>query len=556
MKLASNPAFVLGPLLNNNPVQSAPRDFRRQIIKEAARHGPRWKMESKNTSTNRVAVIGAGWAGLGAAHHLVQQFGTEITLIDAAPSVGGLVAGWKTANGQDVEVGIHGMWRPYYNLFHLVKRELKLDPFTDWTKSSQRSPKGKVVESPIFNDLPRLPTPLGTFVYTKFLDLPLADRLSALPLLEAVIEWDNSDEVWRKFDKMTAKELFKLYGCTERVYKEAFEPMLLVGLFAPGEQCSAAGALGMLYFFILAHQADFDVVWPRGTVGTKIFAPLVDRIRFHGGNIRTSTRLKDVVIDNNKITKIVTTKDGSESVLAVDAVVFAVGISGLQGILRNSKTLASRKDFRNTNNLSSIDVMAVRLYFNRKIRIEFDSNACFGFDETTGWTYFNLNAIHDEFKDAEKTVIEADFYHSNQLMPMEDTEIVEEVRRRLCVAERTFKGAEVEDYVVVRVPRGVTHFRPGSYQDFMNVRTSIDNVFMSGDWIRTSHGSFSQEKALVTGYEAANATLEYFGYEKSAQKTIIPVEEDEPHIIVARRVYKALERIRRQFNPFSGLFIV
>lgn len=32
-----------------------------------------------------------------------------------------------------------------------------------------------------------------------------------------------------------------------------------------GEQCSAAAALGMLKFFLLNHQADFDVKWPRGT---------------------------------------------------------------------------------------------------------------------------------------------------------------------------------------------------------------------------------------------------------------------------------------------------
>ncbi|CAN0459317.1 unnamed protein product, partial [Ascophyllum nodosum] len=67
------------------------------------------------------------------------------------------------------------------------------------------------------------------------------------------------------YDKYTARELFRMMGCSERLYREAFEPMLLVGLFAPGEQCSAAGALGMLYFFILAHQADFDVKWCRGT---------------------------------------------------------------------------------------------------------------------------------------------------------------------------------------------------------------------------------------------------------------------------------------------------
>lgn len=408
-----------------------------------------------------VAVVGAGWAGLGAAYHLSQQPNLSVTLIDAAPSVGGLVSGWRTAKGQDVEVGIHGMWRPYFNLFHLVLDDLKLDPFTDWTRSSQRSPKGKVVESPIFNDLPRLPTPLGTFVYTRFLDLPLVDRLSALPLLDAVVQWDNSDRVWRKFDKMSAKELFNFYGCSERVYKEAFEPMLLVGLFAPGEQCSAAGALGMLYYFILAHQGDFDVVWPRGTVGNLIFAPLVDRIQQQGGVVRTGTRLVDVKVDDNdKVTHIVTSPTnntaGAESTQEVDAVVFSVGISGLQAIVRNCNALSARREFANVSNLGAVDVMAVRLYFDRKVRIEFDSNACFGFDDSTGWTYFNLNAMHDEFQPADKTVIEADFYHSNQLMPMADELVVEEVVRRLCVAEGTFKGAVVEDYVVVRVPRGVT----------------------------------------------------------------------------------------------------
>lgn len=405
----------------------------------------------------QVAIIGAGWAGLGAAYHLSQQPNLDVILMDAAPSVGGLVAGWRTAKGQDVEVGVHGMWRPYFNLFQLVQNDLGLRPFTDWTRSSQRSPKGKVVESPIFNDLPRLPTPLGTFFYTRFLDLPLVDRLSALPLIQAVIQWDNSPEAWQKFDKMSAKELFMKYGCSQRVYKEAFEPMLLVGLFAPGEQCSAAGALGMLYYFILAHQSDFDVVWPRGTVGKLIFGPLVERIKQNGGTVRTNTRLVDVELNNSSVSKIVTSNpDGNESTESVDALIFSVGISGLQNVVRKSKTLAARQEFRNVTNLSAIDVMAVRLYFDRKIRIEFDCNACFGFDETTGWTYFNLNAIHDEFRDSEKTVVEADFYHSNQFMPMSDDLIVEEVFRRLTVAEGTFKGATVEDYVVVRMPRGVT----------------------------------------------------------------------------------------------------
>jgi len=74
--------------------------------------------------------------------------------------------------------------------------------------------------------------------------------------------------------------------------------------------------------------------------------------------------------------------------------------------------------------------------------------------------------------------------------------------------------------------------------------------------IKTDHGSFSQEKALVTGYEAANATLDYLGFGEESHVDIIPVEEDEPHIVIARKAYKAAERLRNTVNPFADFFMV
>jgi uncharacterized protein with NAD-binding domain and iron-sulfur cluster len=53
---------------------------------------------------------------------------------------------------------------------------------------------------------------------------------------------------------VTARELFKMYGCSQRLYKEVFEPAIQAALFAPGEQCSAAATLGMLYYYMLSHQ--------------------------------------------------------------------------------------------------------------------------------------------------------------------------------------------------------------------------------------------------------------------------------------------------------------
>ncbi|MEO1510136.1 MAG: FAD-dependent oxidoreductase, partial [Cyanobacteria bacterium J06633_23] len=360
----------------------------------------------------KVIVVGAGWAGLGATYQLAKQ-GYEVTLLEAGPQPGGLVAGWETPGGRSVEAGIHGFWYPYNNIFSLVD-ELGIQPFTPYTRSSQYSPAGLEVESPLFQAMPYLPSPLGTFIYTQFKRLPLADRLSALPLLYAVVDFDNSDDAWKRYDGMSARELFKQYGVSERLYRDAFEPMLLVGLFAPGEQCSAAAAIGMLYYFILAHQPDFDVRWCRGTVGEMIFRPWVERIETLGGKVLANKRVSDVQVEDNCVTGVVCSGVGGDETFAADAVIFSVGITGMKKIVAGSDSLRDRTEFRDLQNLGGVDVLATRLWFDRKVDVPLPSNACFGFHQTTGWTFFDLNALHDEYKNEPGSVVEVDYYHANQ----------------------------------------------------------------------------------------------------------------------------------------------
>nr|CAB3485409.1 unnamed protein product [Digitaria exilis] len=120
----------------------------------------------------KVAVAGAGWAGLAAAHHLVKQ-GYDVTLLAAD-------------SGPTEEVGLRGFWYPYRNIFALVD-ELGISPFTDWNKAAYYSPEG-----------------------LSFPNLPLVDRFTSIPVIAAVIDFDNTDTAWRKYDAMTARELFKM----------------------------------------------------------------------------------------------------------------------------------------------------------------------------------------------------------------------------------------------------------------------------------------------------------------------------------------------------------
>ena len=70
---------------------------------------------------------------------------------------------------------------------------------------------------------------------------------------------------------------------------------------------------------------------------------------------------------------------------------------------------------------------------------------------------------------------------------------------------------------------------------------------MSGDWIVTRHGSWSQEKAYVTGLEAANRVVDLLGMGTAA--SITPIVPDEPHIQAARAVNNTVRQLVNQVVP-------
>jgi len=181
----------------------------------------------------------------------------DITLVDASPRVGGLVRdGFTTINNTTnakAEAGQHGFWDNYYNIFNFLENESPTisnidDVLTGYAKQGQFSPQGLEAVWPVYRDMkPQLPTGLAQFAYTKFINLSILDRASAAPLVLAFSEFDDSKEAWEMYDQISFRDLCIKLGVSKRCYEEAFEPMILTGLFAPGAECSAAAALGKSY---------------------------------------------------------------------------------------------------------------------------------------------------------------------------------------------------------------------------------------------------------------------------------------------------------------------
>ena len=139
-------------------------------------------------------------------------------------------------------------------------------------------------------------------------------------------------------------------------------------------------------------------------------------------------------------------------------------------------------------------------------------------------------------------MIASDFYHSNSIMHLPDDEIVAKVKANLDRCEPDFKVASVTDSAVLKFPKAVTHFSPGSFKNRPFQATSVPNLFMAGDWVKgVDHGAngLSQERAYVTGLIAANLVCGHLG--QGSQIPVRQVEPDEPHIRIGRQAVKTVK---------------
>lgn len=510
----------------------------------------------------QVLIVGAGWGGLSAAHALSKNSEVAVTVIEASPRVGGLVRdGFTSVSGQrPAEAGQHGFWENYHNVYRLLREDLTAHctdftmdaALTDYAEQGQYSPRGLEAVWPVYQrQAVTLPTGLAQALYTRFDKLPLTDLATAAPLVLAFSEFDDSPEAWARYDDTSFRDLCVKLGVSKRCYEEAFEPMILTGLFAPGRECSAAAALGMAYFFVLKDQKSFDVRWCKGNIGRVIFDPWVKLMETNGVTFQTNTRVVGFELnEDGKSLSGLTIKnndddDDTTSQITADTVVLAVGAEALNAFVRFSPTtLGQYAEFRRFANLRGTSVLATRIFLDRTLTVPFSANACWGFDEGVGMTVFDISTLHggdaDTTAGAPGSVLEVDYYHAQSLLVLDDDAVVAKVKADLdTVLGAACRTAAVVDAAVVRLPRAVNWYYPGSYKDMPDLRSeSLHNLFFVGDIVRSRHGSWSQEKAFVTGMEAANVITG-----RPVDEGIVPLAPDEPHVAFGRNAVSAAKRL-------------
>lgn len=567
----------------------------------------------------RVVVIGGGWAGFTAADEVAATagvavdaaHGVDVLLVDAAAAPGGLAASWTEAAAggaepppptappprRTVEAGIHGYWRAYANALALIRDRLRIPDgalFTPYTPSVLHTwapggnPPGTpsvTVTSPVFGDLPRLPTPLATAVRATYTagKLGPAARASAVGLLPAWADFGDGAAAagapvtasgWARWDRRSARSLCADAGVAADLYDHFLLPLLLVLPMGPGERVSAAAALSCFSYFALRAQGDFDVRWLRGGAGALLFAPWRRRLE---RTLRVETRFGD----RGRVVRVaphpaggvaVTLTDGPPggdgaataaaassppptTTVRADAVIFAVGIAGMQALVRASPWLGADAQFRRFASLTAVSVLAVRLWFSVPVALPGGPvHVCGGGAvaglEDVGWTLYDLVRLQDEYAGSAGGVVEADFYHAAPLLSLPDGPLVDLVLAAMAALTGgpALPASAVAGVSITRLPAAVSLFSPGSFAALPDGVTAaaLPGVYLAGDWVdRAGHPSWSQEKACVTGLAAAAAAVQgpALGLPRAAAAAaaaratpVIPVPPAEPHVAAAQGV--------------------
>eukprot|EP00808_Paulinella_micropora_P018218 g1949.t1 len=548
-----------------------------------------------------VAVIGAGWGGWGAAKTLLEM-GVSVTLLDAGPDPTGEHP-MTTKTGKRVEAGIKGFWKDYPNIEALVSflglREE--DVFTPCTNSSFYSPFGLEATAPIFANTPRLPSPLGQVVASVklFERLPIADRVTFLSMLQAFLDFDRDEATFNKYDRMSAHELFHSYGVSKRLVDDFLKPTLLVGLFKPPEELSAAVTLELLYFYSFAHQDSFDVKWiKKGSIAESIIFPLAERMRAdHPGafTVHGSARVTAIDIANNvggpaRVTHVQWQQHSpngqvTNQKIAVDGAVLAVGSKGLKNILQGSPELAAAsEELSRAASLGNVDCISVRLWLDRTVPTRSPANVFSRFKELrgAGGTFFMLDQLQSDQdvlwggayqgvddkivlgrKPKRGSVVACDFYNSGALMSLSDDALVEILMEKLLPsAVPAFAEAKLVESHVLRAPGAVTWFSPGSAANRPPLEVSaVSNLVCAGDWVKlgryeTKAKGLCQERAYISGIEAANAMARHLGVMREqgggfAQAKVLEIRADEPQVVFGRKVNEQIMSVLRHFGKDS-----
>lgn len=294
-----------------------------------AHNAPDPQAPENTERSHRVAVIGAGIAGLTAAATLAER-GISVTLIERNTYLGGKIGAWPVVfpdgGTATVEHGFHAFFRHYYNLNRFMDRlGLKRD-FDAIREYAILRPDGTTLSFGGVETTPALNIIAlalrGVFDWRAIVRDPASSKR-----MEALLRYDP-ETTYERWDDVSFAEFAEAarlapdLALSFTTFSRAF--------FADPDRMSMAEMVKSFHFYYLSHDCGLDYDFPTHDVHQTVLEPLRLHLESHGVDIRLGSPVSGIE-----------RRDGGFQIGEdwFDEVVIAAHVPGVKAILDGSPDL-------------------------------------------------------------------------------------------------------------------------------------------------------------------------------------------------------------------------
>ncbi|AFZ18490.1 15-cis-phytoene desaturase [Allocoleopsis franciscana] len=451
----------------------------------------------------RVAIAGAGLAGLACAKYLTDAGHTPIVL-ERRDVLGGKVAAWKDEDGDWYETGLHIFFGAYPNMLQLFK-ELDIEDRLQWKEHTMIFNQPETPGTYSRFDFPDLPAPINGIVAilrnNDMLTWPEKIRFG-LGLIPAII---NGQKYVEEMDQYSFSEWLKKQNVPPRVEKEVFIAMSKALNFINPDEISSTVILTALNRF-LQEKNGSKMAFLDGSPTERLCQPLVDYITERGGEVRLNSPIKEFLLNSDGSVRgfLIRGLNGAEDeVITADTYVSAMPVDPLKVML--PEPWRGMDFFKQLDGLEGVPVINLHLWFDRKLT---DIDHLLFSRSPLLSVYADMSNTCKEYANPNRSMLELVLAPAKDWINKSDDEIVAATMAEL---EKLFPqhfgsedSAKLLKYHVIKTPRSVYKATPGRQQYRPSQVTPIANFYLTGDYTMQRYLA-SMEGAVLSGKLTAQA---------------------------------------------------